>query len=132
MLREFFVELGKFDYDTQLSKLESNRAPTLQSFAAGREGQQDYRTDVGEAGICPWHSNNDNFSIARTNMAVDIIFKIAGIGLLTAIINVVLKKSDKDEIANFVTIAGLILVLILVLDMLGGLFDTLKSLLNLY
>ncbi|MBD5086049.1 MAG: stage III sporulation protein AC [Clostridiales bacterium] len=65
-------------------------------------------------------------------MAVDIIFKIAGIGLLTAIINVVLKKSDKDEIANFVTIAGLILVLILVLDMLGGLFDTLKSLLNLY
>ena len=65
-------------------------------------------------------------------MAVDIIFKIAGIGLLTAIINVILKKSDKDEIANFVTIAGLILVLILVLDMLGGLFDTLKSLLNLY
>ena len=65
-------------------------------------------------------------------MAVDIIFKIAGIGLLTAIINVVLKKSDKDEIANFVTIAGLILVLILILDMLGGLFDTLKSLLNLY
>ncbi|MDE6189012.1 MAG: stage III sporulation protein AC [Clostridia bacterium] len=65
-------------------------------------------------------------------MAVDIIFKIAGIGLLTAIINVILKKNDKDEIANYVTIAGLILVLILVLDMLGGLFDTLKSLLNLY
>lgn len=65
-------------------------------------------------------------------MAIDIIFKIAGIGLLTAIVNVILKKSDKDEIANYVTIAGLILVLILVLDMLGGLFDTLKSILNLY
>ncbi len=65
-------------------------------------------------------------------MAIDIIFKIAGIGLLTAIINIILKKSDKDEIANFVTIAGLILVLILILDMLGGLFDTLKSILNLY
>ena len=65
-------------------------------------------------------------------MAIDIIFKIAGIGLLTAIINVILKKSDKDEIANYVTIAGLILVLIMVLDMLGGLFDTLKSILNLY
>ncbi|MDE6614539.1 MAG: hypothetical protein K2K24_03415 [Clostridia bacterium] len=36
-------------------------------------------------------------------MAVDIIFKIAGIGLLTAIINVVLKKIDKDEIAKFFT-----------------------------
>ncbi len=65
-------------------------------------------------------------------MAIDIIFKIAGIGLLTAIVNVILKKSDKDEIATYVTIAGLILVLIMVLDMLGGLFDTLKSILNLY
>ena len=65
-------------------------------------------------------------------MEIDIIFKIAGIGLLTAIINVILKKSDKDEIANFVTIAGLVLVLVLVLDMLSGLFDTLKSLLNLH
>ena len=65
-------------------------------------------------------------------MAIDIIFKIAGIGLLTAIINIILKKSDKDEIATYVTIAGLILVLIMVLDMLGGLFDTLKSILNLY
>lgn len=65
-------------------------------------------------------------------MAIDIIFKIAGIGLLTAIVNIILKKSDKDEIATYVTIAGLILVLILVLDMLGGLFDTLRSILNLY
>ena len=65
-------------------------------------------------------------------MAIDIIFKIAGIGLLTAIVNVILRKSDKDEIATYVTIAGLILVLIMVLDMLGGLFDTLKSILNLY
>lgn len=65
-------------------------------------------------------------------MAIDIIFKITGIGLLTAIVNIILKKSDKDEIATYVTIAGLILVLILVLDMLGGLFDTLKSILNLY
>ena len=65
-------------------------------------------------------------------MAIDIIFKIAGIGLLTAIVNIILKKSDKDEIATYVTNAGLILVLILVLDMLGGLFDTLKSILNLY
>lgn len=65
-------------------------------------------------------------------MAIDIIFKIAGIGLLTAIVNIILKKCDKDEIATYVTIAGLILVLIMVLDMLGGLFDTLKSILNLY
>lgn len=65
-------------------------------------------------------------------MGVDIIFKIAGVGLLTAIVNIILKKCDKDEIATYVTLAGLIIVLILILDMLGGLFDSLKSILNLY
>lgn len=65
-------------------------------------------------------------------MAVDIIFKIAGVGLLTAIVNIVLKKCDKEEISTYVTLAGLIIVLVMILDMLGGLFDSLKSILNLY
>lgn len=65
-------------------------------------------------------------------MDVGIIFKIAGVGLLTAIINTVLKKSDKDEIATLVTLTGLVIVLMIVLDMLGGLFDSLKSVLSLY
>ena len=50
-------------------------------------------------------------------MGIEIIFKIAGIGILTAMINTILKKSDKDEIATLTTIAGLILVLFIVLDM---------------
>lgn len=65
-------------------------------------------------------------------MEIEFIFKIAGVGILTAIINIILKKSDKDEIATFVTLAGLIIVLVMILDMLGGLFDSLRSLLNLY
>lgn len=65
-------------------------------------------------------------------MEIESIFKIAGVGILAAIINIILKKSDKDEIATFVTLAGLIIVLVMVLDMLGGLFDSLRSLLNLY
>lgn len=65
-------------------------------------------------------------------MEIDIIFKIAGIGLITAILNIILKKADKDEIATFTTIAGLVLVLLLVLDMIGGLFDSIKSILRLY
>ena len=43
-----------------------------------------------------------------------------------------LKKSDKDEIATLVTLTGLVIVLLIVLDMLGGLFDSLKSVLSLY
>ena len=65
-------------------------------------------------------------------MDVNVILKIAGVGLLTAIVCVILKKSDRDEIATFATIAGLIIVAVLVLDMLGGLFDTLTSILALY
>ncbi|HKL93935.1 MAG TPA: stage III sporulation protein AC [Clostridia bacterium] len=65
-------------------------------------------------------------------MDISIIFKIAGIGILTAIVALILKKSDKDEIAIFATLAGLIIVILLIIDMLGGLFDTIKSIFSLY
>ncbi len=65
-------------------------------------------------------------------MEVGIIFKIAAVGLLTAIVNQVLKKADKDEIATLTTLAGLVIVLMMVVGMLSELFDTLKLLFNLY
>ncbi len=65
-------------------------------------------------------------------MGVDIILKIAGIGIFTAIVSVILKKSDRDDVATFATLAGLIVVIVLVLDMISGLFDTIKSLLSIY
>ncbi len=61
-------------------------------------------------------------------MGIDIIFKIAGIGIITAVLNNILEKSDKKEIATLVTLAGLVIVLVIVMDMLSGLFDTLKNL----
>ena len=64
-------------------------------------------------------------------MEVEIIFKIAAIGILTALISVLLKKSDKDEIATLVTIAGLILVLLSVIDMIVQLFDVIQGLFDL-
>lgn len=64
-------------------------------------------------------------------MEVEIIFKIAAIGILTALISVLLKKSDKDEIATLVTIAGLILVLLIVIDMIVQLFDVIHGLFDL-
>lgn len=67
----------------------------------------------------------------RRSMGADIILKIAGIGLLTAIVCVILKRSDRDDIATFATLAGLILVIVLVIDMVGGLFDTIKNILSL-
>ncbi len=65
-------------------------------------------------------------------MDVSIIFKIAAVGILTAIVNQVLKKTDKDEIATLTTLAGLIIVLFMVVEMVSQLFDTLKSLFAFY
>ncbi len=65
-------------------------------------------------------------------MGVEIIFKIAAVGLIVAIINQVLKKADKDEIATLVTLAGLVIVLIMVINMIGQLFDTLKTVFGMY
>ncbi|HHT83361.1 MAG: stage III sporulation protein AC [Christensenellales bacterium] len=65
-------------------------------------------------------------------MSVDIIFKIAGVGIITAVINNILEKSEKKEIATLVTLAGLVIVLLMVIEMIGGLFDTLRAIFRLY
>ena len=64
-------------------------------------------------------------------MGIEIILKIAGVGMLTAIVNVILKKSDKDEIGTFDTIVGIVVVLMMVVDMLTGVMDTVKQLFGL-
>lgn len=65
-------------------------------------------------------------------MDIEIIFKIAGVGILTAVINQILKVSGKDEIATFVTLAGIIIVLFSVVTMISDLFTTVKSLFSFY
>ncbi len=63
-------------------------------------------------------------------MGIDIIFKIAAVGILTAVVGQVLKHSGKDEIATLTTLAGLIISLLMVLNLIVTLFDTVKSLFN--
>ncbi len=65
-------------------------------------------------------------------MNVDIIFKIAAIGILITVITQVLKKSDRDDIATLVSIAGLVIVLSLVVNMISELFETIKNIFYLY
>ncbi len=61
-------------------------------------------------------------------MGIDIIFKIASVGILTSIINQILKFSGKDEIATLTTLAGVIVVLLMVVDMINELFVSVKNL----
>ena len=59
---------------------------------------------------------------------MEIIFKLAGIGLVTSIVNQILKHCGKEEIASVTTLAGLIISLLMVLDLVQNLFDTVKNL----
>ncbi len=61
-------------------------------------------------------------------MNVELIFKIAAIGIIVAILNQLLTKSGRDEQATMVTLAGLVVVLIVIVKEIAYLFDTIKSL----
>ncbi len=65
-------------------------------------------------------------------MDIDIIFKIAGIGIVITVLNQILTKNGRDDIATFVTLVGVIIVLLIVVDMIGGFFTTLKTTFQLY
>lgn len=60
-------------------------------------------------------------------VGVELIIKIAGIGLLTAVVAQVLKHSGKDEMATFATLAGVVVALTMVLDVVFQLFDTVRT-----
>ncbi len=58
---------------------------------------------------------------------IDLIFKIAGTGIIVAVLNLVLKRAEREEQAMLTTLAGLIVVLMLIVDEIGNLFETVKS-----
>ena len=61
-------------------------------------------------------------------MNVDLIFKIAAVGILVAVLNVLLSQAKKDEQALMVTISGLIVVLVIIIQEISSLFDLIKNL----
>ncbi len=64
-------------------------------------------------------------------MDVDLIFKIAAIGMLTAILHIVLDKSGKQEYAYLTTLVGVIIVLGVVIQLVSQLFSDVKVLFRL-
>ena len=56
-------------------------------------------------------------------MDVDLIFRIAAIGILVSVLNQVLSRSGRDEQATMTTLAGLVVVLVMVVQEISSLFD---------
>lgn len=64
-------------------------------------------------------------------MGVDLIFRIAAIGILVSVLNQVLIRSGREEQAMMTTLAGLIVVLLMVVKEIAALFDTVKTIFKL-
>jgi stage III sporulation protein AC len=64
-------------------------------------------------------------------MDVDLIFKIAAVGILVSVLNMVLSRSGRDEQAMMTTLAGLIVVLMMVVQQISDLFNLVKNLFHL-
>lgn len=62
---------------------------------------------------------------------VDLIFKVAAIGILVAVLNQLLVRSGREDQAMLTTLAGLVVVLFMIIDQISLLFNTIKSVFDL-
>lgn len=60
-------------------------------------------------------------------MQVDLIFRVAAIGIIVAVLNIVLTQAKREELAMLTTLTGLIVVLMMLVGEIASLFDTIKS-----
>lgn len=65
-------------------------------------------------------------------MDIDLIFKIAGIGIIVSVLNLVLKRAEREEQAMMTTLAGLVVVLMMIIEEISTLFDTVKNVFGLW
>ena len=65
-------------------------------------------------------------------MNIDLLFKIAGIGILVAVLHQVLVKAGREDQAMMTTLAGLVIVLTIVIKEIATLFTTVKTIFNLW
>lgn len=60
-------------------------------------------------------------------MDINLIFRIAGIGILISVLNMVLKQAGKEEQAQMLTLAGVVIVLLMVVQLIQRLFNDVRS-----
>lgn len=84
----------------------------------------------GSGGIKPWAfvPGQPWLSCLSEIMDIDLIFKIAAIGIIVSILNQVLSRSGREEQATMTTLAGLVVVLMMLAQKISELFDLVKTL----
>ena len=64
-------------------------------------------------------------------MSIDLLFKIAAIGILVAVLHQVLVRAGREDQAMMTTLAGLVIVLTMVIKQISGLFESIRTIFNL-
>ena len=65
-------------------------------------------------------------------MEIDVLFRIAGVGILISILCIVLKQANKQEQAEMLTLAGVVVVLIIVVQLMNELFSVVRTVFRLW
>ena len=65
-------------------------------------------------------------------MDIGLLFRIAAVGIVVAVLNLILKKTDHDEQAVMLTVAGIIIVLLMLIPEIKDLFDTIQDVFGLW
>ena len=65
-------------------------------------------------------------------MSVDLVFRIAAIGLIVSLLAQVLNKAGREEIATLRTLSGVVIVLLMVADLIGSFFSSMRSIFLIY
>ena len=76
----------------------------------------------------PWAGRHQEEERNLALMNIDFVFKIAAIGILVAVLNQLLIRSGREEQAMMTTLAGLIVVLMMIISQISVLFETIKNL----
>ncbi len=63
---------------------------------------------------------------------VDMLFKLAGLGVVVAVISQVLTRAGREELATLTTVVGLVIALFMVVELISQLFSSVKSIFQLY
>lgn len=63
---------------------------------------------------------------------IDLLFKLAGLGIVVAVLSQVLNRAGREELGTLVTVVGLVIALFLVINLVSDLFSSLKSIFSLY
>ena len=66
------------------------------------------------------------------NTSVDIVFRIAAIGLMVSIVSQVLKRAERDDMAMLATLAGLIIALVMIVNLMVGFFGDVQAIFQMF